>query len=273
MFKTIKHRFQVMRAVAFVTFKEWSAYRSHSMVSIFVGPVYFLVQYYIWTSVYSGEPSINGMSLPQMLTYFCATLLVNYLTMDFADWNLQMLIRTGKFITFSLRPVNHMFFALSQKVGHRVLGLLFECIPCFLIFYLVFDINVLPANAFYAVLSIAMAFLMNFFINYSIGMTAFWMVQSSSIRNIFNLCAQVFSGAAIPLVFFPRPLQVASFFLPFQYTAFVPAMVYTGSYTLADITLTIPQVLLLQLLAVIVAGAVCRLLYAVSLKHFTGVGA
>lgn len=36
MFEMIKHRFRIMRAVAFVTYKEWSAYRTHSMVSIFV---------------------------------------------------------------------------------------------------------------------------------------------------------------------------------------------------------------------------------------------
>lgn len=60
MFEKIKHRFRVMRAVAFVTYKEWSAYRTHSMVSIFVGPVYFLVQYYIWSAVYSGNPLLTG---------------------------------------------------------------------------------------------------------------------------------------------------------------------------------------------------------------------
>lgn len=128
----------------------------------FCRPSVLLVQYYIWSAVYSGESYINGMSLSQMLSYFCATMLINYLTMDFADWNLQMLIRTGKFITFSLRPLNHMFFALSQKAGHRVLGLLFEFLPCFMIFFFIFHIDVLPANLLYAILSIAMAFMMNF---------------------------------------------------------------------------------------------------------------
>lgn len=179
----------------------------------FCRPGIFLVQYYIWSAVYSGESSINGMSLSQMLSYFCATMLINYLTMDFADWNLQMLIRTGKFITFSLRPMNHMFYALSQKAGHRVLGLLFEFIPCFMIFLFIFHIDVLPANLLYAMLSIAMAFMMNFFIHYSIGMVAFWMVQSSSIRNFFSLCEGIFSGSLIPLVFFQSPYR----WLPFSY--------------------------------------------------------
>lgn len=59
----IRHRFEVAKAVALVTYKEWSAYRTHSMVSIFVGPVYFIVQYFIWTAVYGGHDSLNGMEL------------------------------------------------------------------------------------------------------------------------------------------------------------------------------------------------------------------
>ena len=130
--QAILRKLRVMRAVAFVTYKEWSAYRTHSMISIFVGPVYFLVQYFIWGAVYGGAArhaagvSINGLDLDQMLVYFGANALIGYLTMDFADWNLQMLVRTGKYLTFALRPLHHRFFALSQKIGHRILGFIFE---------------------------------------------------------------------------------------------------------------------------------------------------
>jgi ABC-2 type transport system permease protein len=167
-----------MKAVALVTYKEWSAYRTHSMVSIFVGPVYFIVQYFIWTAAYGGRTELNGMELSQMITYFGASTLIGYLTMDFADWNLQMLIRTGKFLTFALRPIHHRFFAFSQKIGHRVLGLIFEFIPCYIIFSLLFDINMVPKNLGWTVLSVALAFLMNFYIHYILGMTAFWFTQS-----------------------------------------------------------------------------------------------
>src|SRR5574344_1826738 len=104
----IKHNAKVLREVAFVTYKEWSAYRTHSMVSILVGPAYFLVQYFIWRAVYDSPSlaasagSIHGLALGQMLTYYAANALIGYLTMDFADWNLGMLVRTGKFLTFAL---------------------------------------------------------------------------------------------------------------------------------------------------------------------------
>ena len=138
MINYLAKKLKVIKAVALVTYKEWSAYRTHSMVSIFVGPVYFIVQYFIWAAVYSGKASLNGMELSQMLTYFGVTTLIGYLTMDFADWNLQMLVRTGKFVTFALRPIHHRFFALSQKIGHRILGLFFEFLPCLFIFVFIF---------------------------------------------------------------------------------------------------------------------------------------
>lgn len=269
----IKSKLQVLKAVALVTYKEWSAYRTHSMVSIFVGPVYFIVQYFIWTAVYSGNNDINGMGLNQILTYFGVTALIGYLTMDFADWNLQMLVRTGKFLTFALRPLHHRFFALSQKVGHRILGFLFEFIPCLLIFVFIFKVNMMPASIGWTILSIGLAFMMNFYMNYIIGLTAFWLVQTTSIRSVFQLLQAIFSGGLIPLVFFPEALQKLLFFLPFQYISYVPTMVFTGKYSLAGITMSIPQIVGIQAIAVLLTALTSEIIYKASMKRFTGVGA
>lgn len=271
--KYIRHQLEVMRAVALVTYKEWSAYRTHSMVSIFVGPVYFIVQYFIWTAAYGGKTQINGMQLSQMITYFGASTLIGYLTMDFADWNLQMLIRTGKFLTFAMRPIHHRFFAFSQKVGHRFLGLIFEFIPCYLIFTLLFGVNMIPKQIGWTLLSIVFAFLMNFYVHYILGMTAFWFVQSSGIRRVFDLLSGVFSGVFIPLVFFPEAIQKVLFFLPFPYMSYVPAMVFSGKFELAGIRMAIPEIVVLQGIAVMITIGLSEVIYKASLKHFNGVGA
>jgi len=269
----MKNKLDVCKAVAFVTYKEWGAYRTHSMVSIFVGPVYFLVQYCIWTAVYGGSGSINGIEYTQMIRYFGITALIGYLTMDFADWNLDMLIRTGRFLTFALRPLNHRFFAFSQKVGHRTLGFIVEFIPCALIFTLLFKVDLRPASLPWTVLSIALAYLMNFLVNYCLGMASFWVVQTQGIRSFYAIFGGLFSGVAIPLVFFPKPLQVLQFFLPFQYTAYVPARVFLGTYTLGDISMSIPAIVAIQAVAVIAAYMVSELMYKAAMKQFTAVGA
>jgi ABC-2 type transport system permease protein len=269
----LKQKFDVCKAVAFVTYKEWGAYRTHSMVSIFVGPVYFIVQYFIWTAVYGGGGTLNGIEYSQMIRYFGVTALIGYLTMDFADWNLSMLIRTGKFLTFALRPLNHRFFALSQKIGHRTLGFIVEFIPCALIFTFLFKIDMRPANLPWTLLSITLAFFMNFFVNYCIGMVSFWFVQSEGLRLVYALLGNVFSGMLIPLVFFPKPLQIIQFFLPFQYTSYVPVMVFLGNYSLGDINLSIPAIVAIQAAAVFLVYIVSELLYKAAMKQFTAVGA
>jgi len=272
-YNLLKQKIDVCRAVAFVTYKEWGAYRTHSMVSILVGPIYFIVLYFIWTAVYGGAGELNGIEYTQMIRYFGITALIGYLTMDFADWNLSMLIRTGKFLTFALRPLNHRFFALSQKIGHRTLGFIVEFIPCLLIFTLLFKIDMRPAHFGWMLLSVALAFLMNFFVNYCIGMTSFWFTQAEGIRSVYSLAAGIFSGMLIPLVFFPAPLQIMQFFLPFQYTVYVPAMVFLGNYTLGDISLSLPQIVGIQAAAVFIMFLVSEFMYKAAMKQFTAVGA
>lgn len=269
----LKRQLDVLKSVAFVTYKEWAAYRTHSMVSIFVGPLYFIVQYFIWTAVYGDSSALNGMGLSEIIRYFGASALIGYLTMDFADWNLSMLIRTGKFLTFALRPLDHRFFALSQKAGHRILGFIFEFIPCLLIFILLFKVDMMPASIGWTVLSVMLAFLMNFFVNYCLGMVSFWLVQANGIRAVFAIISSVFSGALIPLVFFPDWLQKIQFFLPFQYISYVPSMVFIGKYTLGSMEMALSQIVGLQALAVMAVFLVSEMLYKAAMKRFTGVGA
>lgn len=271
--QTIKNKLSQCIAVAFVTYKEWSAYRTHSLVSIFVGPIYFIIQYFIWTAVYGSNDNLAGMQLEQTIKYFGASALIGYLTMDFADWNLQMLVRTGKFLSFALRPIHHRFFALSQKLGHRILGFTLEFIPCFLIFMFLFKIDIMPENILWTTISIILAFLMNFYINYTLGMTAFFFVRSEGIRVFYQLLSSVFAGALIPLNFFPNIIQKIMMFLPFQYTNYIPSMVWTGVKKINGNILEYSQIILLQALALFIMIFLSEFIYKLSMKRFTAVGA
>ncbi|MHC1694088.1 MAG: ABC transporter permease [Eubacteriales bacterium] len=270
----IARKIHILRAVAVVTYKEWSAYRTHSMVSILVGPLFFAVQMIIWSAVYSGgQSSINGMTLTAMLSYYGISTLIHYLTMDFADWNLQMLIHTGKYLTFALRPIHHRFFALAQKVGHRVLGFVFEFLPVLLILVLVFEVDMVPSSAVWFVISVFFSFLITFYINYSVGLLGFWITKNAGIRSAVKLIISLSSGMLIPLSFFPGWCQKLFFVLPFQHTVYVPSMVFTGQYSLAGESLSIPAIVAVQGIFVLLTFALTELLYRLGNKRFTGVGA
>jgi ABC-2 type transport system permease protein len=271
--KNIKQKLDACKAIAFATIKEYLVYRSHMMISIFVGPVYFIVQYFIWTAVYGGDGVIRGIEYLQMIRYFGVMTLIGYMTWDSADWNLSMLLRTGKFLTFALRPIHHPFFALSQKIGHRILGTLLEALPCAVIFILLFKVDMIPSSIPWTALSILIAYFIFFYVSYIIGIASFWIVDSHGLRHFYNILHGVFSGMFIPLTFFPKPLQIIQFFLPFQYTSYVPAMVFIGKYTLGDIELSIPTIVGIQALALLCLFLVSELLYNTAMKRFTAVGA
>ena len=271
--RAIKKRLNLIRVIAMVTYKEWAAYRSHSLVSAFVGPVYFLVQMAIWHAVYSQGGEIGSMQLSDMITYYSISTLISYLIMDFADWNLQMLIHSGKYLTFALRPIHHRFFALSQKLGHRTLGFLFEFLPVLLIFFLLFDVKLQPASWLWAIISVMLSFLMQFYINYIIGLAGFWLVKTDGIRSVVRLLTGVCSGALFPLILFPEMIQRLVFFLPFQFTLYVPSMVFTGSYRLGGFSMDIASITMIQALYVFVLLIFSELAYRFGMRRFTAVGA
>ncbi len=262
----------VIRAVGWATYKEWAAFRSHMAVSILIGPIYFLVQYFIWQAIFSTRDTLNGFTLEQMLVYYGVMSCINYLTFDFADWNLQMLIRTGKYVTFVLRPVSHIFFAFSQKVGHRSLGFWVEFLPVSLIYFFILGIDLIPARPLWAIVSVILGFIMTFLVNYCIGLTAFWLTNADGIRRMFLLVRDVTAGVLVPLTFFPEMVQKVLIFLPFQFMQYVPVRVFVGSYELAGITLSIPQIVGLQALAVLLMCGLSGVLIHLGLRKFTGVG-
>lgn len=271
--KKIRYTLEVMKATAFATYKEWAAYRSHMAVSLLVGPVFFLTQMFIWKAVYSTSATITGLTLEQMLTYYGIASVINYLIYDSADWNLQMLIRTGKFLTFMLRPLSHCSFALGQKIGHRILALWVEFIPVYLMFLLLFKIKLIPAQPVWAISSIVLSFVLLFLTNYCIGITGFWLTKTEGLRRGFLVVRDLFAGSFIPLTLFPDFVQKILFFLPFQFITYAPIRVFIGSYELAGVKLTIPEVVGLQAVAVLMMYAIYKLLWHFGIKRFTGVGA
>lgn len=271
--EALRMRLAVIRSVAVVTYKEWAAYRSHMLLSLFLGPAYFLAQGFIWRALYAQRAEVAGFTLEEMLRYYGTAAVVYYLTMDFADWNLQMLVRTGRFLTFALRPVSHRTFALAQKLGHRTLGLGFEFLPVWLIFTFAFRVRLWPAEPFWALLSVALAFLMMFLVNYSVGLLSFWLTRTDGIRALVRFARDLLAGTLVPLTLFPAAVQKVMLLLPFQFISYVPVRVFLGRYELAGVQLSLPAIVGCQALAVAAMWLASGLLYRAGIRRYTGVGA
>ena len=88
---------------------------------------------------------------------------------------------------------------------------------------------------------------------------AFWLVKTNGVRRAVLVFKDVCSGIFLPLTLFPVQIQKVLFFLPFQFISYVPARVFMGSYELAGMTFSIPQIVGLQALMVLLTYLLNRL--------------
>lgn len=270
--KKVLRYLSIFRSIVFVSYKESIAFRSVTIFSLFAGPILFLVQYSIWTALYANQTSINGLTLNQMLTYFSYTLIINYLIWDQADMNLQHLIMSGKFSVFLLKPVDYFYYAFCMKVGHLANSLFLESIPVFCILFFIFKIDLMPVYPLWTLLSLVLSFFMMLLLNLVTGILGFWITKIQSLGRFLKLLRDLLSGVFIPLNFFPHGIQLVFLFLPFQYITYVPIRVILGSYELGSYTISIPQIVLYQLIYTVLMFIVARLLWRVSIVKFSGVG-
>ncbi|MBK9577058.1 MAG: ABC-2 family transporter protein [Fibrobacterota bacterium] len=224
---------QALFAVAAVTWKEWAAFRSHMAVSLFVGPLRFLILVWIWTATTTAGKTVGGMALADLVAYSGLAILLGYASFDFADWNLQMLVRTGVYVNHLLQPMHHAWYALAQKFGHRLLALLIEAVPVWILVSLYLEKPLLPRNPGWFLLSAGVGFLLMFVVNYASGLVGFWLVRAEGVRRCVVLVRDLLGGAVLPLSFFPMAVQPFLFLTPYPWVLYVPLRIATGNVELA----------------------------------------
>ena len=268
----IVRRWEAMRAVAEVTWKEWAAFRSHMAVSLFVGPLRFLVMAWIWSATIPAEGSVVGMSRSDLVAYSGLAILLGYMIFDFADWNLQMLVRTGAYVNHLLQPMHHAWYALSRKLGHRLLALLIEAIPVWILVSLFVGSPLVPRNPGWFLLSGVIGFLLMFVVNYASGLVGFWLVRAEGVRRCVVLLRDLLGGAMLPLSFFPSLVQPLLFLTPYPWVMYVALRIGTGEVELAGHVVAPSVAVGLQASVLVVSTSALAALDAVSRRRFLAAG-
>ena len=112
-------------------------------------------------------------------------------------------------------------------------------------------------------ISLLMAFLVSFFIDYFIGLLGFYSESVWGLSTVKEIIVTVFSGALIPLQFFPDAMQKVLLWLPFQAIYHTPLMMVTGPDQSWNIFLSM---LLVQFFWVVVLFIATRLFYNQAIK-------
>jgi ABC-2 type transport system permease protein len=265
-------RFHALAAIAQVTWKEWAAFRSHMAVSLLTGPLRFIVMSWIWTTTASSGHSTNGLARADLIAYSAFALLAGYAVFDFADWNLQMLVRTGRYTNHLLQPLPHPLFAFGQKLGHRALAVLIEAIPVWGLVSWWLGHPLVPRHLLWFGLSLALGFTLMFLVNYASGLVGFWLARAEGVRRCLGLARDTLAGAWLPVSFFPAVFLPFLFLLPYPWILYVPVRIALGRVEILGHALTAPQAVGAQLAVTLTWTAILACLQRQANRRFLAAG-
>jgi len=211
-----------------------TAYKFNYLLMV-LGPslTFFFVKYNLWTAIYKSNSlnSIQGYSLSDMLIYQVWTLVVGLLAQSYNSMNIAVDIRYGKISTYLIYPFDFWQFHTASFIAFFFNQIVIAAITVLCMVGL--GILAMPSAS---VLSTALPLcflvaLLWFVVMYTLGLIAFWLEETWTLRVVFIMISQFFSGSFLPLEIFPQWLLDGIKYLPFQYMTYVPVKVFMGTYT------------------------------------------
>jgi ABC-2 type transport system permease protein len=250
--------------IARATYMIGIIYRFGFLFTILGNIVYLGVAYYLWKSIYRYSDVIRGLTFNETFLYVGLGSAIFILLKTYADWYIHYEIREGVIANYLTKPLDFQIYNLFANLGSLLMNLTAITLPTVLMLGFVFRVNVAYGpGLFLFPVSLFLAFLISFSIDYAIGLMGFYSESVWGLSMTKEIIITVFSGALIPLQFFPEAMQKVLFWLPFQAIFHTPIMMLTRPDQGLDIFLPMMAV---QLAWAVILFIAARLFYNQAIK-------
>ena len=245
--------------------QEFLNYRAHAIVWVLMEFFVLALQYFIWKAVFDNSTSlvIRGFSFEAMVTYILISRVVSSLTFAMPGDYIANDVRSGSIAMQLIKPINYKTQLFFRSMGETVNSFVFFVIPLVILtvigsLYFNLQASLSLFTILMLVFSILLAFVIRFLIGYCFGLIIFMTINSFGIWQLRQVVEMIFSGALIPIVFFPSVLQTITRFLPFMYYLYTPVEIFMGFY---ETNMGILTAVLLQLFWAIVMFIFARFMW------------
>lgn len=212
-------------------FSRYMAYKIDFLLTLLAPTVVFcFVNYSVWAAVYrlNDSVTIGGFTESRMLQYQVWAMIVTLLARSHRSWNLSEDIRYGRITSFLLYPFSLWKYHFSEFLAFQSLQIVASSVALVVLsFSNIISIPSLSHLLAGIILSILVGVLW-FWVEFSLGLIAFWLDEVWVFRVTVQLFAVLCSGAFIPIELFPKAAQVIISLTPFPLLASVPITLLMG---------------------------------------------
>ncbi len=175
--------------------------------------------------------AISNISLMEIVSYYGLSLFaISFITSKIALLTEEEVKRD--IIGYRLRyAVNYFWHSFCRSLSESIASLISLGLPFIIFLFLIKNI-MLPKNSLILILlSLFGGFVINFTLNYAIGLIAFSRTNISGIIALNKALFLLFSGMMLPLKFYPSFLQKIVSILPYKYIIYsISAATITSRY-------------------------------------------
>ncbi len=257
--------------------KYWAIFRiviNDAFVQRAEGFVYFLadlmtplLMMIAWQAIFINNNQIGGYSLSQILIYYLFIFVLRTILSVYPN-EITRYIKTGELNFFLVKPMGLIAYQLIGEFAWKVVRLIFLLISTLIMYKLFLSGSTLPPLYLYSpafIISLILAFLLNFFLKVCIEFFAFWISETEGLRISFYILEAFFAGALLPINLMPKIIQELGNYLPFKYFYYFPTQIALGNLSVSEIS----SGLFVVSLWLFGAYMISRLFLNFGLKHYS----
>lgn len=227
--------------------------------------------YFLWLAVFPSTGSLFGYTKSLILTYILGTSLISSTVLSSKTIAIGDEINQGNLSNFLIKPINYFKYWFAKDVGDKAMNIFFAILELSILFFILRPPIFVQTNIdyiFLTVISIFIALILFFLINFLLGLIGFWTEEIWAPRFVFFIILNFFAGQLFPLDILPKPIFSVFQFLPFTYLLFFPIKIYLGQLSFSEIYfgLTISIIWLATLYLLL------KFVWEMGLKNYTAQG-
>lgn len=250
------------------------AYRSNFIISSCLNVFRLVAEVAFWNIYFNmtQNTSIANYSLNSMITYYILMFVIGTM-MDMGEVGGRVAndIKSGALNQYIIKPISYFGYQFSEILSRKLLEVfitIIAFIPIFMIYYDKITINMNINQIWLMPLVIVLAIVLNFFVNVSISLAAFWFTELTSFFFLKSILLSLLSGGMFPIDLFPAGILKIFNLLPFKYIVFFPINVLNKGVSFKEFITGI----CLQILWIVVLYLGAKFLWKKGVKHYDGTG-
>jgi len=210
-----------------------------------------------------------GLAPIDLVRYFLAVFIVRQFTIVWVVWEFEKEVLEGKLSPKLLQPIDPVWHHVAGHLAERLARLPFALGLIVLFFALYPQAFWLPnlQTLLIFFITINLAFVLRFIIQYTFAMLAFWTERATAIEQLWFLFYLFLSGLIAPLQLFPESVRNVVQWTPFPYMVHFPSAILIG------LPVNIGQGLLVIIGWSVLFLGLNRWLWRKGLKRYSGMGA